>query len=460
MSLAGFDGISLNLARHHQGAARGLVSSVDPASPAGQAGVRPGDWLRSVNGTVVEDILAYRRELARGRATLRFEREGGPSIPVLVEFEEPGVEFAEVLFDGVRECANRCEFCYIHQMPRGFRRSLYVMDDDFRLSFLYGSFVTLTNLSDADLDRIENERLSPLYVSVHATDAELRARMMRHVKPKVQSAEALRLERVFERLASAGITLYTQLVLVPGHNDGGHLDRSVEWLGAWPNVEAVAVVPVGLTSHRSHLPGLEAYTAEGAADVLARCDRLRHRYQAERGSRFVHPSDEFYILAGRPFPAAETYEGFPMLENGVGMVRDFESEPLPLLPAAIPPRRVICLTGTMFSPLLERYVSPLRGVRGLDLKVRPVTNQTFGPSVTCAGLLCGQDLRPAVSPGEADLVVVPRTVLRHGTETLLDDLTLDDLSREWRCPVIAGDNSLAGLARAVLEPVPAAALSA
>jgi len=451
--LAGFDGISLNLARHHQGPARGLVRAIEPGSPAARAGVRPGDWLVSVNGSVVEDILAYRRELAQGRVTLVFQREEGLALPVEVEFEEPGVEFAEVLFDGVRECVNRCEFCYIHQMPKGFRRSLYVMDDDFRLSFLYGSFVTLTNLSDADLNRIENEHLSPLYVSVHATDVELRRRMMRHLKPKVQSDQALRLDKIFERLGPAGIDLYTQLVLVPGRNDFDHLKASVEWLAGWPNVLAVAVVPVGLTSHRSHLPNLQAYGASGALEVLAQCDRLRERYLAERGSRFVHPSDEFYILAGRAFPAAEEYEGFPMLENGVGMVRDFESEPLLSLPSEVAPRRVICLTGTLFAPLLEGYAAPLRGVRGLALTIRPVVNRTFGPQVTCAGLLCGADLLPAVTQGEADLVIVPRTLLRHASETLLDDVTVDDLSREWRCPVVAGENSLAGLGRAVLSPV-------
>lgn len=437
-----------------------MVRAIEPGSPAARAGVRPGDWLVSVNGSVVEDILAYRRELARDRVTLVFQREEGLTLPLEVEFEEPGVEFAEVLFDGVRECVNRCEFCYIHQMPKGFRRSLYVMDDDFRLSFLYGSFVTLTNLSDADLSRIENERLSPLYVSVHATDAELRKRMMRHLKLKVQSDQALQLDRIFDRLASAGIDLYTQLVLVPGRNDSDHLEASVEWLAGWPNVLAVAAVPVGLTSHRSHLPALEAYDPAEAADVLDRCDRLRAGYLAERGSRFVHPSDEFYILAGRPLPGTEEYEGFPMLENGVGMVRDFESEPLPARPAAVPPRRVICLTGTLFGPLLESYVAPLRKVRGLELIVRPVANQTFGPLVTCAGLLCGADLRPAVSPGEADLVIVPRTLLRHASESLLDDVTLDDLRREWGCSVIAGENSLAGLARAVLAPLPAAPVNA
>jgi putative radical SAM enzyme (TIGR03279 family) len=428
------------------------IARVAPDSPAARAGVAPGWELVSVNGERIPDVLAYRRELERGEATLLArDPASGQEVRFEVAWEDPGLEFDEVIFDGIRLCANKCEFCYVHQMPKGFRKSLYIMDDDFRTSFLYGSFVTLTNLSEADIERILNENLSPLYVSVHTTDEALRRDMMRWWRLKVQDERATSIRTMLSRLAP--IDLYTQMVLLPGRNDGEHLDATLETLAAYENVRAVACVPVGLTDHRTNLPELRPYAPAEARDVLRRVHAFQKRMLRERGTRFAFASDEFYLLAGEPLPQAEAYEGFEMLENGVGMVRDFLSEGLPQpLPARLEhPKRVLLATGKLFAPVLEKAVRPLRRIEGLSLEVRALKNRTFGEVTTVAGLLAGRDFLTQVAPAEADVMLVSPNVLKYGTETLLDERTLSDLRRELRMAVEVGGSTLGELARTILS---------
>jgi putative radical SAM enzyme (TIGR03279 family) len=425
------------------------VHRVTPDSPAARAGVRPGWRLLDVNGAEIPDILAYRRELARGEASLRLADPDDAVHELRVAWEDPGLEFDDVIFDGIRLCANKCEFCYVHQMPKGFRRSLYMMDDDFRTSFLYGSFVTLTNLGEGDVQRILDEHLSPLYVSVHTTDDDLRADMMKPWRLKVKDPRATRIREMLERLEP--IDLYAQMVLLPGRNDGEAMEETLADLASRPNVQAVAAVPVGLTDHRTHLPELRPYRPEEARDVIRRVRTVQRRMRAERGSRFVFLSDEFYLAAGEPLPEADAYEGFPMLENGVGMVRDFLGRPLPPLPEALPaPRKVLLATGRLFAPVLERAVAPLRRVRGLEIEVRALANRTFGEVTSVAGLLAGRDVLLQVAPGEADLLLISPSMLKYGTETLLDDRSLGDLRRELAMPVEPGGSDLAELARTIL----------
>ncbi len=433
------------------------IREVAPGSPAAAAGVAAGWSLVSVNEAWVSDVLAYRRELAKGEATLvACDPAGEQSVRFEVSWEDPGLEFDDVIFDGLRLCANKCEFCYVHQMPKGFRKSLYVMDDDYRTSFLYGSFVTLTNLTDHDIQRVLDEHLSPLYVSVHTADEELRADMMKWWRLKVKDPRATRIRDMIERLEP--IDLYTQVVAQPGRNDGEALDATLAYLTSRPNVQAVAVVPVGLTGHRRNLPDLRGYQPEEAGRVVDQVEAWQARLLAERGSRMVFLADEFYLVGGRPLPASAAYEGFEMLENGVGMVRDFLA--VGFDEAALPsrlstPRRVLCATGTLFAPVLEAALAPLRSVEGLDLEVRALTNRTFGDVTTVAGLLAGRDVLTQVRPGEADLLLLSPSMLKYGTETLLDDRTLDDLRRELRMDVAVGGQDIQALADAIVSGVAA-----
>lgn len=433
------------------------IREVAPGSPAASAGVAAGWELVRVNGDWVSDVLAYRRELARGNATLEArDPASGRSVRFAVAWDDPGLEFEDVIFDGLRLCANQCEFCYVHQMPKGMRRSLYVMDDDFRTSFLYGSFVTLTNLTEHDVRRILDEELSPLYVSVHTADDGLRRDMMRWFRLKVKDPTATSVRGMIERLEP--IDLYTQVVAVPGRNDGEVLAATLDYLAGRPNVQAVAVVPVGLTDHRRNLPQVRTFTPDEAGATIDLVEAFQERAWAERGTRFAFASDEFYLVAGRPLPPADAYEGFAMLENGVGMVRDFLAAPLPPLPDRLPrPLRVLCVTGRLFAPVLEAALAPLRAVEGLSCEVRPLVNRTFGAVTTVAGLLAGRDVLAGVRPGEADLLLLSPSMLKYGTETLLDDRTLDDLRRDLGMRVEVGGSHLGELGATILGGQRAAA---
>lgn len=425
------------------------ISAVLPDTPAARAGVAAGWQLVQVNGQPIPDILAYRRELQYGDASLLCRDLTGQEHSFDVSWEDPGLEFSEVIFDGIRKCANKCDFCYVHQMPQGFRKSLYIMDDDYRTSFLYGSFVTMTNLSDADVQRILDEHLSPLYVSVHTANQDLRADMMKWWKSKVRDPNAVKIRDMLERLAP--IDLYTQMVLLPERNDGEYFDETVAYLASLDNVQAIACVPVGLTEHRKNLPDLAPYTPEQATDVLRRAHKWQEKFLAERGTRFIFPSDEFYICAGWELPEDKAYEGYEMLENGVGMVRDFLSAPLPELPTALPiPKKVILGTGKLFAPILDAAVEPLRAIENLEIEVRMLKNRTFGEVTTVAGLLAGRDFLLQIKASEADLLLVSPNVLKYGTETMLDERTLDDLRRELCMDVQVGGSNIAELAETIL----------
>jgi putative radical SAM enzyme (TIGR03279 family) len=350
-----------------------------------------------------------------------------------------GVELEAPRPAEIATCANKCVFCFIHQLPKGMRKSLYVKDDDFRLSFLHGNYITLTDLDEAELERIEAQRLSPLYVSVHATDPDLRHALLG--RPRVRRE----LLPVMERLAKAGIAMHAQIVLCPGWNDGAQLERTVHELARLhPAVPTVAVVPVGLTSHRERLPNLRAVTVEEAGGLVGTIEAWQAAFQASLGTRFVWAADELYLQSGRSLPPSRAYEGFAVAEDGIGLVRRFEDAfARAIARPAAPlkrPRRVTVVTGEMFAPRMRALLDRLN-VDGLTVSLAPIANDFFGRGIGVAGLLTGRDIQIQLAQtvcgtgGLGDEVLLPAVTLRDGAGVFLDDLTPADLADSLGAPV-------------------------
>jgi putative radical SAM enzyme (TIGR03279 family) len=429
-----------------------VVAAVRPRSAAARAGLRPGDRLLAINGAPIRDAIDFHFHAGAERLGLALERTGQARRAALVRRGPAlGIELEPPRPSDISTCANKCVFCFIHQLPRGMRKSLYVKDDDFRLSFLHGNYVTLTDLDEAELGRIEAQRLSPLYVSVHATDPELRHRLLGEPRARREILP------VMERLARAGIAMHAQIVLCPDWNDGPALERSVRDLARLhPAVPTTAVVPVGLTRHRERLPRLRAVTPEEAGALVGRIEAWQREFRRALGSRFVFAADELYLLARRPLPAARDYEGFPVVEDGVGLVRRFEDgfrRGLGRLPRSLPrPRRVTVVTGEMFAPRMEALLGAVR-VRHLDVAVAAVANEWFGRGIGVAGLLTGRDIQTRLGQGLlGDEVLLPAVAVRDGDGVFLDDLTPADLSAALGVPVKTveptGPALLAALGRA------------
>jgi len=370
----------------------GLIAAVAPGGLAGRAGLRAGDELLAINGQRVRDVVDVQFYAAEERLALRVRRDGREfTVRAERRYGEPlGLEFEQPTFDGIRRCSNSCEFCFVVQMAPGLRRSLYVKDDDYRHSFLFGNYVTLTNLEQADWERIGEQSLSPLYVSVHATEPDLRRRMFHNpIAPDVMAQ--------LRRLAGLGIEVHTQIVVVPGLNDGAHLDRSIADLaGLAPAVRSISIVPVGVT--RYHRRGCRVPTDGEMRAVFEQVTGWQVRLHERLGVNLVYLSDEWYLRLGEEIPPAEAYDGLDLLENGVGLVRGFldkwpalqsairdPQSPIPNPQSAI--RNLTLVTGALFAPLLRRLTVNMAGV-----EVVPVANRFFGETVTVAGLLTGQDV--------------------------------------------------------------------
>ncbi|HEV7126522.1 MAG TPA: DUF512 domain-containing protein [Ktedonobacterales bacterium] len=424
----------------------GWVREVVPESPADLAGLQPGDLLQTINGRAVRDLVDYQFYASEEELLLGIERNGR-ALEVLLgkaADEDAGLRFGEEPAPFIRQCANKCVFCFIkglperHQpargLPLGMRESLYIKDDDYRYSFLFGNFITLTNLKEKDWQRLEEQRLSPLYVSVHTTNPELRRKM-------VDGPRAGDVLEHIQRLAALHITCHTQLVLCPPINDGEELERSIGDLAALrPTVASISAVPVGLTKYNNmlkvgDLPPMRPYTVREALEVVARVERWQRQFQAELGEPFVYLSDEWYYLTRRPFPRASHYGGYAQIENGVGMTRfllDAWQRTRRQLPATVgAPRRLGLVTSTMAEPVLRTLVRDLRRVGGLEVRLLPVVNRFFGPTTTVAGLLCGQDALDAVLTSCADftpddLVLLPRVMLDNAGARFLDDMAVEE----------------------------------
>jgi putative radical SAM enzyme (TIGR03279 family) len=400
-----------------QASTGGVVAAVEPHGPAGRAGIRVGDVVRSVDGIPVRDVIDWQwatteERFEVGLADVLADR------PVIVAraWNEPlGLEFASPVFDRVRECDNACAFCFVSQLPDGLRPSLYVRDDDFRLSFLAGTFITLTNVSDDDVARILEQRLSPLYVSLHTVDPEIRRSLV------CVTSEDVALER-FDQLVAGGIEIHVQIVLVPGVNDGEVLERTLAWLALRAQVASVGVVPLGFTAHQRRFASSYG-DAAAAAGVLDALEPWRVRMAEERGERWVHAADELYLAAGRDVPSAEDYDGFPQYENGIGLVRAFADEWAEAT-ADEPRLNAECtlVTGELFAPALERLLAPVRESASA-CAVLAVPNRFFGGNVSVTGLLAGVDIGDAVrAASTAGPFLVPDVVFNE------DGLTLDGVS--------------------------------
>ena len=427
-----------------------VVAAVRARTPAARAGLHAGDRILAINGRALRDVIDFHFHAGQERLRLSLERGGRPQGALLRRAgPDLGLELEAPRPGEIETCRNKCVFCFIHQLPRGMRRSLYVKDDDFRLSFLHGNYITLTDLEEHELRRIEEQRLSPLYVSVHATDPDLRHRLLGEPRARGE------LLPVMERLAKAGIVMHAQIVLVPEWNDGPHLERSVRELARLhPGVATVAVVPVGLTRHRERLPALRAHTAAEAREVARTIAGWQREFRRMLGTRFVWASDEVYLEAGLPLPSAAAYEGFPVIEDGVGLVRrftdGFAAARRRLGRPLAAPRAVTIVTGTMFAPPLRALVEGIR-VGGLAISVAPVVNECFGRGIGVAGLLTGEDIRAQLA-GRAlgDEVLVPQVALSDKAGVFLDDLTPDEVGAALGVPVRAVEPTAGALVTALL----------
>jgi putative radical SAM enzyme (TIGR03279 family) len=354
----------------------GLISAVAPGSLAARVGLLPGDELLTINGRRLRDVIDVQFYAAEEALALEVRRGGGMlALEAARRYDEPlGLDFSEPLFDGVRRCNNRCEFCFVAQMPANLRPSLYVKDDDYRLSFLTGSYITLTNLGEADWARIEEQHLSPLYVSVHATAPALRRRVLRNPSAPDVLAQLC-------RLAALDVEAHTQIVVTPGLNDGPYLERSIADLAElYPAVRSVSVVPVGLT--RFHRAGCRVHTVAEMRVVFGQVTGWQARLRERLGVNFVYLSDEWYLRLGEEVPLLAAYDGLDLTENGVGMVSGFIADSK-LHSAIRNLESVTLVTGTLFAPTLRAV---------MDVDVIPVVNRFFGETVTVTGLLTGQDV--------------------------------------------------------------------
>jgi putative radical SAM enzyme (TIGR03279 family) len=439
----------------------GWVREVTPDGPADLAGVQPGDLLRTINGHPVRDLVDYQFYAAEDELTLEVERNGR-QLEILVAKgadEEMGILFGEEPAPFIRICANKCVFCFIKGLPEaktaqrglplGMRDSLYIKDDDYRYSFLFGNFITLSNLKEQDWRRLEEQRLSPLYVSVHTTSPELRRKM-------VDGPRSGEIVEQIQRLGAMGIQCHTQLVLCPEINDGDELDRSIADLAALrPTVQSISVVPVGLTKYNNMLkvgalPPMRPYTIAEAEAVMARVAPWQERFSAEPGSRglpFVYLSDEWYYTTKRPFPSARHYGEYAQIENGVGMTRkllnDWRHAKRSLFAEGESMRspRIGVLTSAMAEPVMARMMREAVRLTRLEVRVAAVENRFFGPLVTVAGLLTAQDTLDAIAARFSDftsddLLLLPRVMLDNAGARFLDDTTVEEFRTQAPAPVV------------------------
>ncbi len=434
-----------------------IVDSVAPGSIAGELDIEAGDALVEINGNKIEDIFDYQYYTQDEYIEVLIRKPSGEEwiLEIDKEYDEDlGITFENGLMDDYRSCRNKCIFCFIDQMPKGMRDTLYFKDDDSRLSFLQGNYVTLTNMSDADVDRIIRYRLSPINVSFQTTNPALRCKMLNN------RFAGQALEKAW-KLARAGITMNGQIVLCKGVNDGAELERSISDLSAYlPNLESVSVVPVGLSKYRDGLFPLEPFTPQDARQVLAAIHKWQDKLYDAHGVHFVHASDEWYILAGEELPEEERYDGYLQLENGVGMLRllidEFQAAFDALRQAGdvdAAPKELSIATGKLACGFISDMAGQITAAfPQIKIHVYAVRNDFFGEMITVSGLLTGQDLLAQLK-GKAlgDRLLLPQNVLKSGETVFLDDMTLAELEKALQVPIDIVKSSGQDLLNAILK---------
>lgn len=414
-----------------------VIASVEPGSIAEELEIEPGDALLEINGNKIEDAFDYHYMMNEEYVELLVRKADGEEweLEIEKEFEEDlGVTFENGMMDDYRSCSNKCIFCFIDQMPPGMRETLYFKDDDTRLSFLQGNYVTLTNLSEHDVERILKYKLSPINVSFQTTNPELRCKMLHNRF----AGDAL---KIVDRLVEGGITLNGQIVLCKNWNDGEELERSISDLAKYaPQLQSVSVVPVGLSKFRDGLTPLEPFTKEDAKQVLATIHRWQEKLYAEYGIHFIHAGDEWYLLAGEELPAEESYDGYLQLENGVGMLRLLEREFHDALSEEAGDERTRQLsiaTGKLAAPFLRKYIEDMKEkFPHVNVNVYDITNEFFGEKITVAGLITGQDLKKQLADKDlGEKLLLPCHMLRSGEKVFLDDVTVTELSEALHIPI-------------------------
>ena len=413
-----------------------LIQAVEEGGIAEEMGIEPGDRLLEINGETVEDIFDYQYMIEEEYVEVLIAKPSGEEwlLEIDKDYEEDlGVTFDNGQMDDYRSCTNQCIFCFIDQMPKGMRETLYFKDDDSRLSFLQGNYVTLTNMSEKDVDRIIKYHLSPINISFQTTNPELRCRMLHN---RFAGESLKKVDRFYE----AGIQMNGQIVLCKGFNDGEELERSIRDLTKYlPHLQSVSVVPVGLSRFREGLEPLEPFTREDARRVLEQIHRWQEKLYPEYGLHFVHASDEWYILAGEELPREESYDGYLQLENGVGMIRlmleEFEDALARLEEPEALDNRILkgtysSVTGQIAYPYIRRMADRLmERFPEVKIQVFPIRNDFFGERITVAGLLTGQDIIAQLKGRDlGEILYLPENILRSGERVLLDDITVEDLA--------------------------------
>ncbi len=416
-----------------------IIEEIIEGSIAEELEIEVGDILLSINDTPVKDIIDYKYLISDEFIEVSIEKKNGEIWQYEIEKdydEDLGLIFTNPLIDRAKSCRNKCIFCFIDQLPPNMRKTLYFKDDDSRLSFLQGNFITLTNMSDEEVQRIIDYKLTPINVSVHTTNPDLRIKML-------SNKNAGKIYDILKRFSDANLEINCQIVLVPGVNDGDELNRTLNDLSKLhPSIKSIAMVPVGVTKYRERLERITPYSKETANELLNLVFKKQEEFMNTLGTRFVFPSDEFFALTGTTLPEYEEYEGFPQLENGVGLMRLFEEEVVKELSKIKAPiykeKKYIIATGTLAYNFMCKIIELIcKKIEGLELKVVPIVNKFFGETITVSGLITGRDLVEQLKEfSNYDKIIIPRSMLKRDEEVFLDDLTLGEVSKFLNMEVI------------------------